>query len=196
MSSDFMNAEHTITNIVEAMLPRGTYERLGLKVCVEISATDYGSEDSDFDDQKTAWRQLQFIFVRPSNYTQVYVKEITNRQEDAKWELHSDHDSCWRSDGLRKVFKCLSEVCRAIAPNKPFVDADPRITIDTFGGISYVLLKERLGDSIFGAIGGEPRRMSYYYDRDSREVTHLEVEERLSITEAIPYLQEKSCMGW
>jgi len=174
MSSKYMHAENAICTIVEAMLPRGTNERLGLYLTLNIDAIDY----SDTIDQKIARKGLEFIFVRPSNYTQVYVKE------HAKWELHSDHYSCWRSDGLRKIFTCVSDVCKKIAPNKPFAEANPKITLGN--SIKYVLLKERVGDKIFG----HPQKMVYYYDKQSREVTNLFIENILTLKEAIPYLQE------
>ena len=194
MSCEYMNAESTVCNIVESMLPTSTYERLGLQIKLDINAYDYGDEDTELYDIRSAWREIKFVFVRPSNYTQVYVTVRDNRDQKDSWTLQSDHDSCWRSDGLRSIFKCVQEVCRLIAPNQPFRKANPTVKISTFNGIQYVLLKERLGnDNIFGT---GPRKLSYYYNRDNREVEGFEIEKTMKLKEALPYFQEKSCMIW
>ena len=52
---------------------------------------------------------MSFLFYRPSNYTLVLQAKRSERffslDDKSRWTFQSDHDSCWRSDGLRNISK-------------------------------------------------------------------------------------------
>lgn len=98
-----INFTQAIPSIVEAMLPRFSSEKIGLSVTLDL-------RDDDYDTDKDAATTCRLLFHRPSNYTKVLVNytfnEFNNHATDPRYnivyfEKHSDHDSCWKSDGLR-----------------------------------------------------------------------------------------------
>lgn len=93
-----------IPNIVETMLPRFSDPNLGLSITLDLRDNDY-----DYAPEKSSATIIRFIFQRPSNYTKVLVSYGFNNFPDINnnpkrkviyFEKHSDHDSCWKSDGL------------------------------------------------------------------------------------------------
>ena len=114
-----LNAESTIASIVEGMLPRCSDHELGLLISVSLSMSDYGygSDGNTYErDVAQQHRFVHFLFVRPSNYTQVFawIPEDDSvgldlwpqYRNEIIWDLLCDHDSCWRSsvsDFLNKV---------------------------------------------------------------------------------------------
>jgi len=137
----YMNQENVVTSIVESMLPLFSGPKLGLSMILDIRAS-YKDKDAS--------RLLQLIFVRPSNYTKVFTRQFD--WEDLhgdEFMLQSDHDSCWRSDGLDEIFKLVSECCNEVAPDEPFHEANPRIGFLTFGGSPrYVRVDRAEGNPI------------------------------------------------
>ena len=105
------NYESFITQTVETMLPRFSSRDICLTMKVAMEWTHYHKNA----EKQTSFRKEVFlIFHRPSNYTKVLYKDISDNQRfyipsDIKMKQLSDHDSCWRSDGMRWVFESFCE---------------------------------------------------------------------------------------
>ena len=85
-----------LCSIVEAMLPIGSEHGLFI-MC-----------DMRLENEKTHKRNstdLVFIFYRKTNYTKVFVAQSEKwiEPEAESFKLSSDHDSCWRTDGVDSV---------------------------------------------------------------------------------------------
>lgn len=109
-----IDADISIGHIVEAMLPRSSDSKLGLYIPVQLDFSDYGyaKDGNTLEREPLHVRSIvHFLFVRPSNYTQVYVtiteqrsqRHVLNGKEPHEWQQTSNHDSCWRSDGFRPL---------------------------------------------------------------------------------------------
>ena len=111
--------------IVEAMLPRFSPEDRFLHIPVGASVSCYSVDGRDTD--VTVHRDIHLLFHRPHNYTKVWVamdgwfkmyeqpegqrfgkwvwRQISDDRfynlNDLDWYMTSNHDSCWRSDGLQ-----------------------------------------------------------------------------------------------
>lgn len=118
MSSCTLAADFTVSKIVEAMLPRGGSLPKGVAhqvkgqptraLYIRLRIDGHQHIPDDEMDEETRWVHL--IFERPSTYTKVFsfvserhVSSPELRPED--FDMQSDHDSCWRSDGLRVIDK-------------------------------------------------------------------------------------------
>lgn len=104
MSLTDMNAESAIAAIVEAMLPRFSDSQLGLHMSLDLHFADHGY-DADGNTQerkpKGIRRLIGFLFVRPSNYTKVFIFDHNDEtgfpsHKPSEWFMGCDHDSCWR----------------------------------------------------------------------------------------------------
>ena len=119
MSVVNLNAESVIASVVTAMLPRFSDHKLGLLIEVDMGLTDFGyGADGNTEEREplSVRRYLNFLFVRPSNYTKVLFWEAPEGSKGLdispyyskgilEWNMECDHDSCWRSDGLRQITK-------------------------------------------------------------------------------------------
>jgi hypothetical protein len=135
MSVVTLDAEISIVRIVETMLPRFSDRKLGLYFDIQLDLSDYGyGIDGDTLERESlsARSEVHILFVRPSNYTQVYV--LRERRDDSKllhplseryeWTQTSDHDSCWRElqpladeyFALAALFKDREKGGKKIAP--------------------------------------------------------------------------------
>lgn len=104
------NYEWFITGTVESMLPRFSSRQIGLTMKIDMAWNHYS---------KNGEKELQFkkevllVFHRPSNYTKVLYTDITNKRlkptDVIEMKQLSDHDSCWRSDGMRWIFQSFVE---------------------------------------------------------------------------------------
>ena len=117
MSIVDINADISIAHIVEAMLPRFSDRNLGLYINLQIELSDFGyGADGNTREREpmSARSEIHMLFVRPSNYTQVYalverwndrkeMKYVLNGNNKYEWTRTSNHDSCWRSDGFRPL---------------------------------------------------------------------------------------------
>jgi hypothetical protein len=114
-----INAESTIANFVESMLPTFSDKKLGLHMIVKFSFNDYGKEN-EFGIVRKAWHKtyaVELLFIRSSNYTRVLGrfndysnKEFRNMKRgnnEVILKQYSDHDSCWRTDGFSEFFQCF-----------------------------------------------------------------------------------------
>ncbi len=113
------NYEWFITQTVESMLPCFHDKNICLTMKIKMDWNFYpddkevsvGKNRDDFT--KTFRKNVLLVFHRPTNYTKVLYKDITNMQYFFNKELvmkqMSDHDSCWKSDGMKWVFKSFME---------------------------------------------------------------------------------------
>lgn len=134
MSIADMNIDLTLAHIVEAMLPRFSDTKLGLLLRLQLEASDFGyAEDGNtlVREPQHIRRDLNFLFVRPSNYTKVFLFEPNDEEyswfyqnKEHLWNLESDHDSCWRSDGLRRITDVYFEICEPICKAKSCAPKD------------------------------------------------------------------------
>lgn len=127
-----MKVSYAIQALVEAMLPRFSDEHLGLKINVEARLS-YFEQIPDGGGMETKhWADIHLLFHRPTNYTKVFwcvaldsVVHYFDLLPDM-WDLKSDHDSCWSSDGLdsplNKVWWTLRE---RFSPDIPYHDLSP-----------------------------------------------------------------------
>ena len=142
--STHLNAESAIASIVEAMLPRGgsvegmeeswragelPTRALYISVSLQASYYDEGGDESHGS------KMVHFIFCRPTNYTKVFVAI------DGSWhipkpeafKMKSDHDSGWRTDGMRDLF----ETWLSVRNDGEMKDA-PRAKISDFNTIKDI----------------------------------------------------------
>ena len=104
------NYEWFITQTVESMLPTWHDENicLGMKIKMDW---DYHHENEELSFDK----EILVLFRRPMNYTQVLLLDVTEERFsspsflDLEMKQMSYHDSCWRSDGMRWIFKSFCE---------------------------------------------------------------------------------------
>ena len=100
-----VTAASAICALVEGMLPRGSGPENGL--AIQLIAELEGKERNvkEVEPFHHTRRYISFVFVRANNYTKVFFNvshgiSPINRIKADDWELVSDHDSCWRDDGV------------------------------------------------------------------------------------------------
>jgi len=130
-----MDVAKAIETLVLVTLPKFSPEDVLLHLCIIADANVFKN-----DDQFKVRRQIHLLFHRPSNYTKVFwhiVKDdhqLVEKIPSNKWELESDHDSCWTSDGLQSPMnKVHDEIVNQ------FDEADRKkiswhVNFDIFGG--------------------------------------------------------------
>lgn len=154
------NYEWFITQTVEAMLPTWHDRRMVLTMKIDADWCDNGYDtDGNTKIRKTSnFRKTFFlVFHRPMNYTKVLMMELPLPPFDKKHgiiqhmpcagELHmkqlSDHDSCWRSDGMNWVFQSFVSAWNFFEKlGVEGRDIDPGFHYSIFGGLpQYWLIK-------------------------------------------------------
>lgn len=114
-----LNAEFTIAEIVEAILPRGSAENVGLYIHVDMRGNYYPPDRETNENWREldAHRDVHLIFARPTAYTKVW--SVTNSRmglpKPEEFALRSDHDSCWRTDGLRDIHAAYMAIRKELA---------------------------------------------------------------------------------
>jgi len=115
----------SIISIVDFVLPNPVQDKV---LCISIDARVH-----DWKSQKevSAIRGIHIAIYRPSNYIKV-IMAIDNEHVPAfsfnknlQFEFKSDHDSCWRDDGLRSPIskvacEMVDEIVKKGAKTKPF----------------------------------------------------------------------------
>lgn len=129
-------AENTVSTLVRAMLPEfgslphyledssryldwdpKTTPTKALYVSVHLRLSTY-SEEGEEDGES---RMVHFVFERPSNYTKVFtvVDDAWSIPKPEAFVMKSDHDSCWRSDGLRDLSTVYLEMLHLLRERNP-----------------------------------------------------------------------------
>jgi hypothetical protein len=104
----------SIAAIVAGGLPRESGPSRGLLGRVVVRADHYGEGS---EDAHCIQRCLHYVFVRPKQYTQVWVATTESEWEkpaDEDYTLTSNHDSGWRVDGMRSTFTHFRAIQTAI----------------------------------------------------------------------------------
>lgn len=106
-----IDVSNVVVEIVENTLPRFTADKL-LLVSIRASYLHFPhgyKNGNDLSDEFNYTTFLHFIFHRPNNYTKVMFLESSAPfiKEGDEFKLVSDHDSCWKADG---VFSSVSKV--------------------------------------------------------------------------------------
>jgi hypothetical protein len=100
-----IDLENIIPQIVESFAER--FSNKGLLISFHMSYSNYGDKEND-KFQISKW--VYIAFHRPNNYTRVFslisdhpilLEKDLNKYY---WNLECDHDSCWRTDGLRFIY--------------------------------------------------------------------------------------------
>lgn len=97
--------QDAICTLVEAVLPRGSVGQI-LHVRTDY---EYRLETAAISDGKNIRGCFHFLFHRPNNYTKVLFCHDNSRvlQRGMKFVHKSDHDSCWRTDGVESAVQAL-----------------------------------------------------------------------------------------
>ena len=130
-----MRARDVIPNIVEGALPRFTQDKV-LHLSFQVKVARSGE---NFESPLTQMRNVHFVFYRPNNYMKVGVY-VTDGQEnmflndDHVWRVTSDHDLCWRSDGVEsELSRLYFELCRLVDSSARPIDLDTTMDFGAFG---------------------------------------------------------------
>lgn len=144
--------DNALAAIVEAMLPTFSPEDMGLVIQLDLRAENRKTEKSEAS-------LITFIIQRPHNYTKVLVKRTGFREnhwlvrdKEIEMDMHSDHDSCWRSSGFRALDDDWQEKVDKVG--HPYRNEHIHFwnSFSMFTGIKYVKFK------------------SFKVDRDERKV--------------------------
>ncbi len=112
------NYEGFIVDTVEHFLPRFSYRHICMAMTIRMDWHDHGYDETGNNkvrEDTNFHKEVLLVFHRPSNYTKVLFKDITEERvflghnKEMEMEQLSDHDSCWRSDGMRWVFQTFVE---------------------------------------------------------------------------------------
>ncbi len=107
-----------IQSLVEVMLPIGSEHGLFIMCDLRLEIEKYKLATS---------KDVGFSFYRPTNYTKVFVAESDRwiEPEASAFVLTSDHDSCWRSDGVDSVIsRYYFEMAKSIQGKKEIAPKD------------------------------------------------------------------------
>jgi hypothetical protein len=110
-----LSFSHWLPSVIESMFPSWMGRDLGLQFSVDARYWISGRDESEVSIMR------HVLIHRPMNYTKVLVSAKTGFTEfeltgflmgrnTEYLEKHSDHDSCWRSDGFNFLTKDYFEV--------------------------------------------------------------------------------------
>jgi len=156
--------ESVIIEMVEAMLPKFSPKNIILTFGLKFDWSHY-SENGE--ENKQFIKKFLVAIHRPDNYTKVMVKELSEKEtffhsitkdSELEFNLESDHDSCWRSDGFQFIFNGWIEAEEYFGQFN--LDIRKPQDISTFHG--------------FDSFGGRPKiwkiEMPRIIDRESRKL--------------------------
>lgn len=122
-----LNAEHTVTTLVACLLPRRGSMNMhtrhdpfspskALYVSLDLRLSAHQKDETGHTS-----RIVHLIFERPSNYTKVWAvtDDAWQVPKPEAFTMRSDHDSCWRSDGLRVITEAYSDLFEKLRERNP-----------------------------------------------------------------------------
>jgi len=134
-----VDIEHAVSKMAELALSQQKLEsgqerdNRALFVRVDLRVGQPGSEEP------FASRFVNFVFQRYGNGFHVWCKVVKHNviwtieeQDFETWENMSNHDSCWRSDGLKKVSETYFALCKEYDENTAPVMLDQFAWLDTW----------------------------------------------------------------
>ena len=120
-----MSLTETIESIVDNFLPVCSPKDEGLMISAHVSICEpyamYTTRGDDYP--RTIGAYVHFLFRRATNYTNVWFAVCDDYFDKPDWINTSNHDSCWRTDGVRSrlntlYFKMCKIVNSEVAPIK------------------------------------------------------------------------------
>lgn len=112
--------DKVINSIVESPLARAA-EPSEMGLLVELDIEVFLDEYDELEERSSARTRCFFLFRRASNYINVWwaIPEKGYYPDANEWENTSNHDSCWRLDGVDKPLRDLYyEMCKQVDPEK------------------------------------------------------------------------------
>ena len=109
-----LRIETILIDIIETILPRSSSDNVILTFGLKLQWTYYEKNGNN----NIFGKDILIAIHRPSNYTKVLTHVITGDKDFFKltnngtkviFNLESDHDSCWRSDGFSFLFDVWME---------------------------------------------------------------------------------------
>jgi len=138
-----IRAEFTISAFIEALLPTFSPKGKAVYVRIKCGLNVYPEEGEDDGESWT----IHMLFERPSNYTKVWVSLENTWPLPAPetFEIRSDHDSCWRTDGFTDLFEQYLKHRDALEARKPGQRQSPFHCVDKvcFAGVEYEPIDQR-----------------------------------------------------
>jgi hypothetical protein len=135
-----IESEMTIAALVEMFLPmvrasnqealaangyrEGNIDQLAIHICLDMSARysgylEDGNTMSDYE-PKVVGNYIHFLFLGNVTVFAAVTKEPNiNMVPTDRWENTSNHDSCWRSDGLRPITHTYFNLCERVQAHLP-----------------------------------------------------------------------------
>ena len=144
-----LNTESVVTTLVEVLLPRGgsvigygdhpflrydpSKPSKALYVSLHFRLDTYNG-DSDHER-----RVVHLIFERPTNYTKVWsAVGGYGIPQPEEFTMRSDHDSCWRSDGLRDISVAYLDMLRKLRERNPGEQISEYCTVQAVAWLEVV----------------------------------------------------------
>ena len=112
-----LDVNHVLTRVVDGFLPTGTRDKallFEIEYTVDCYHEDYGMNEV------SQYERYFFLVYRTSNYTKVFFSKSWS-DDGMVWEMASDHDSCWNSDGfneMRRHANVLLDKLRGVVGDK------------------------------------------------------------------------------
>ena len=105
----------------------GTITKRGIIYEVNCRVDDWNSED-----RKTAYKSFYVMFC--GNTSVFYAMKKMSIYDPLQipyenWENTSNHDSCWRSDGLQFINSMYFDMCKEVNPEKAPIELDSHAEI-------------------------------------------------------------------
>lgn len=168
-----MNADEAIATLVETALDRlsgkdgrglhirldcrmsnyNCYREVGTGKLVECDGGNGPSED--IREKVDEWPieaslDLHFLFLRRYGSTQVYscINDSWDIPEPDEWVLQSDHDSCWRTDGMSEMSQVALKLKEAVA--REGIDGFQDLSEFCWPHVERVTIEVKRGPESFG----------------------------------------------
>ncbi|MBI2639402.1 MAG: hypothetical protein HYW90_00710 [Candidatus Sungbacteria bacterium] len=122
-----MRLEDALEVLVEKLLPRFSSDNSLLLISLDVRACVLKPKNGK--QKRVVRRYVYLMFHRPNNYTKVLWNATTNNRKPVwdftEWEVKSDHDSCWTTDGLSTpLFNLGLVMTKEIDPKLPPIDCE------------------------------------------------------------------------
>lgn len=183
MSLEVIKAEDVIVSQWEQFFGHrgvieGSYQTdLGLLFEVEISAENFGYE-KDGNTHHEEWERRFFavleivVTARHEVFVRRHGNPVSMSKGAGPWVNTSNHDSCWRSDGLRQIWETLVEAhehCWSHMPeqhaksmNEMHTHCNVNGGVFSKGAVQFVRVKSQPGDGTrYGRDLVEVRRVGF-----------------------------------
>lgn len=134
-----IDGKSMLMQLVDLSLDRKSFEyddkrRLSIKPCVIIPITLVARNKN-----KRIHVDLNTLFFGSTSVLYAEIKHPYVNIQDMIWRNTSNHDSCWRSDGLHFIDDYYFRLCATVAPKSRPVDVDTEMR---FGFTSLQIIKK------------------------------------------------------